>query len=252
MLTVDNAANILSSGVSVTRTYILEGLDCANCAAKIKTMDGVDDVSITFATKQLKLSAKNPDALSPQIQSVINAMEDGVTVVPKDAPQGGAPEAKKEMSEQRMSILSIAIGAVLFVVGEVMEHMGTPLPALLGALIVAYLILGGKVLLTAAKNIKEGQAFDEDFLMPIATLGTFAIAEYPETVGVILCSTAAVRIARSTSRISWQNVYFAMAVKLIVMLMGLFGLANMWIGVFADTGVSMLCLLNSVRIFRMK
>ena len=44
----------------------------------------------------------------------------------------------------------------------------------------------------------------------------------------------------------------ALVVKLIVMLMGLFGFANMWIAVFADTGVSMLCLLNSVRILRMK
>ena len=179
-----------SMGVSATKTYLLEGLDCANCAAKIeaklKEMDGVDDVSITFATKQLKLSAKNPDVLIPQIQSLINAMEDGVTVVPKDAPQSESPEAKKGMSEQKKSILSIAIGAVLFVVGEVMEHMGAPLPALLGVLIVAYLILGGKVLMTAAKNIKKGQVFDENFLMSIATLGAFAIAEYPEAVGVML------------------------------------------------------------------
>lgn len=179
-----------SMGVSATKTYLLEGLDCANCAAKIeaklKEMDGVDDVSITFATKQLKLSAKNPDALIPQIQSLINTMEDGVTVVPKDAPQSGSPEAKKGISEQKKSILSIAIGAVLFVVGEGMEHMGAPLPALLGVLIVAYLILGGKVLLTAAKNIKKGQVFDENFLMSIATLGAFAIAEYPEAVGVML------------------------------------------------------------------
>ena len=62
----------------------------------------------------------------------------------------------------------------------------------------------------------------------------------------------AVQIARNTRRISWQNVYFALAIKFIVMIMGLFGFANMWIAVFADTGVSMLCLLNSVRILRMK
>ena len=158
---MDDAANARTSGVSSIRAYILEGLDCANCAAKIeaklKTMDGVDDASITFATKQLKLSAKTPDALIPKIQSLINTMEDGVTVVPKDAPQSESPEAKKGMSEQKKSILSIAIGAVLFVVGEVMEHMGAPLPALLGVLIVAYLILGGKVLMTAAKNIKKGR-----------------------------------------------------------------------------------------------
>lgn len=58
----------------------------------------------------------------------------------------------------------------------------------------------------------------------------------------------AIDIARRTRRISWQNVYFALAVKLIVMVLGLMGYANMWIAVFADTGVSMLCLLNSIRI----
>ena len=53
-------------------------------------------------------------------------------------------------------------------------------------------------------------------------------------------------------RISWQNVYFALAVKLIVVVLGLMGYANMWIAVFADTGVSMLCLLNSIRILYRK
>ena len=46
--------------------------------------------------------------------------------------------------------------------------------------------------------------------------------------------------------------YFALAVKIIVMIMGLFGFANMWIAVFADTGVSMLCLINSMRILYRK
>ena len=61
-----------------------------------------------------------------------------------------------------------------------------------------------------------------------------------------------VEIARATRRISWQNVYFALAVKLAVMLLGLCGNANMWFAVFADTGVSMLCLLNSIRILYRK
>ena len=58
----------------------------------------------------------------------------------------------------------------------------------------------------------------------------------------------AIGIARRTRRISWQNVYFALAVKAVVMILGLMGYASMWIAVFADTGVSMLCLLNSIRI----
>ena len=60
----------------------------------------------------------------------------------------------------------------------------------------------------------------------------------------------ALRIARMTNNISWQNVVFALAVKIIVMIMGLFGFANMWLAVFADTGVSVICLLNSIRILR--
>ena len=179
-----------SMGVSATRIYILEGLDCANCAAKVeaklKEMDGVDDVSITFATRQMKLSAKDPDSLVPQIQSLINSMEDGITVVPKDTAKPSGAEKKEGMSEEKKALVSIIAGAVLFVAGEVMEHMGAPLPALLGVLIIAYLILGGKVLMTALKNIKKGQVFDENFLMSIATLGAFAIAEYPEAVGVML------------------------------------------------------------------
>ena len=179
-----------SMGISATRTYILEGLDCANCAAKVEArlreMEGVDDVSITFATKQMKLSAKDPDSLIPAVQAMINSMEDGITVVPKDSPKSTGQEAKKGMPEEKKAILSIAIGAVLFVVGEILEHIGAPLPVLLGVLIVAYLILGGKVLMTAVRNIKKGQVFDENFLMSIATLGAFAIAEYPEAVGVML------------------------------------------------------------------
>ena len=177
------------SGVSATKIYILEGLDCANCAAKIenrlKTMPGVDDAVITFATRQLRLSAKDPDALVPQVQALIDSMEDGVTLVPKDVPQAGEPE-EKGMSEEKKALLSIAIGAVLFVVGEVMEHLNAPAPILLGVLAVAYLILGGEVLATAFRNIKKGQVFDENFLMTIATLGAFAIGNYPEAVGVML------------------------------------------------------------------
>ena len=63
---------------------------------------------------------------------------------------------------------------------------------------------------------------------------------------------AAIDIAKATKRISWQNVYFALIIKFIVMVLGLVGFANMWLAVLADTGVSMLCLLNSFRILKRK
>ena len=59
-------------------------------------------------------------------------------------------------------------------------------------------------------------------------------------------------IAAETNKIAWQNVVFALAVKLIVMILGLFGHASMWLAVFADSGVAMLCVLNSVRLLYKK
>ena len=67
---------------------------------------------------------------------------------------------------------------------------------------------------------------------------TSAVGAIPESVS----------IARATGRIAMQNVVFALAVKLLVMVLGFTGFANMWLAVFADTGVAMLCVLNSIRI----
>lgn len=58
----------------------------------------------------------------------------------------------------------------------------------------------------------------------------------------------AIRIAKNTGRVAMQNVVFALAIKLLVMILGFAGHANMWMAVFADTGVAMLCVLNSVRV----
>ena len=57
----------------------------------------------------------------------------------------------------------------------------------------------------------------------------------------------ALAIAGRTARVAWQNVYFALAVKAIAMVLGLLGFASMWIAVFADSGVAMICVLNSIR-----
>lgn len=61
-----------------------------------------------------------------------------------------------------------------------------------------------------------------------------------------------IRISSNTIFIAWQNVVVALGVKILVMIMGLFGFANMWVAVFADTGVSILCILNSIRILYKK
>ena len=62
----------------------------------------------------------------------------------------------------------------------------------------------------------------------------------------------AIALAKETTRIAWQNVFFALAIKIIIMAAGLAGYASMWAAVFADTGVSILCVLNSIRILYKK
>ena len=62
----------------------------------------------------------------------------------------------------------------------------------------------------------------------------------------------ALQIAAETNRIAWQNVIFALAVKVAVMVLGLFGHASMWLAVFADSGVALLCVLNSIRMLYRK
>ena len=61
-----------------------------------------------------------------------------------------------------------------------------------------------------------------------------------------------IALSKETCQIAMQNVIFALAVKALVMILGLLGFANMWMAVFADTGVAMLCILNSIRILRRK
>jgi len=60
----------------------------------------------------------------------------------------------------------------------------------------------------------------------------------------------AIDIARFTKKIVWQNIVFALGIKAAVLILGAFGIANMWEAVFADVGVSVLAVLNAMRILR--
>lgn len=86
-----------------------------------------------------------------------------------------------------------------------------------------------------------------------AAMGTGADAAIEAADAVFMKSQVSaiadsIDIARSVNVIAMQNVIFALVVKAFVMILGLLGYANMWMAVFADTGVAMLCVLNSVRI----
>ncbi len=192
-----------SPGSTVTRTYTVENLGCANCAAKmekrISELSGITNATLTFATRQLRVTGKNPDSLFEEMQKICTAIEAPVKLVPRDTRPKSKdilnveeilPDARQvkpalNLSDKAKTVLGIALGAVLFIAGEILEHKGMDM-ASLAVLVVAYLILGGRIVLTAVKNLFKGQIFDENFLMSIATLGAFAIREYPEAVGVML------------------------------------------------------------------
>lgn len=61
-----------------------------------------------------------------------------------------------------------------------------------------------------------------------------------------------VKIARKTMRIVWENIIFALGVKVIILVLGAVGIANMWLAVFGDVGVLIIAILNAVRCMRVK
>ena len=78
------------------KVYILENLDCANCAAKIERklskLPELSDVSVTFATKQLRFAAEDPEAVLPKIRETIQSMEPDVEVVERTRSRRKAAE----------------------------------------------------------------------------------------------------------------------------------------------------------------
>lgn len=79
----------------------------------------------------------------------------------------------------------------------------------------------------------------------IETADVILQTDHPERI------VTALRISQATRRIVWQNIILALGVKLAVLLLGAFGMANMWEAVFADVGVALLAVLNSIRLLRM-
>ena len=62
----------------------------------------------------------------------------------------------------------------------------------------------------------------------------------------------AIKIARKCMRIVYENIWFAIGVKVICLILGAFGIANMWMAIFGDVGVLVLCILNAMRLLRRK
>ena len=62
----------------------------------------------------------------------------------------------------------------------------------------------------------------------------------------------AIHLARKTMRIVWQNIIFALGVKLLILVLAALGIASMWLAVFGDVGVAIIAILNAMRAMRVK
>ena len=179
-----------------SKIYILQNLGCAHCAAKmeekINNLPGVTAATITYTTKQLRLSAKDPDKFLPEVQKICASIESEVKVVSRDELEKAKKQASaeghshEEEGDDKKELACIISGAILFAIGIILNHTIDNALATFIIFAIAYVILGGEILVKAAKNISHGQVFDENFLMGVATLAAFAIHDFPEAVGVML------------------------------------------------------------------
>ena len=165
----------------------IEGLDCPNCAAKVErkinTLEGIKEATVDFLGKKIVVLADeiSENELVELIQTEVDKIEDGVKVF---VPKVQAGESSSEEEDTGKIKKKLLIGGILFVLGIFVPK--TLFIPKLAIFLVSYLVIGGDVLLSAFKNILNGQVFDENFLMAIATIGAFAIGEYPEGVAVML------------------------------------------------------------------
>ena len=166
-------------------TYILENLGCANCAAKmerkIKELPEVETAVITFATKQLIVVEKDhvqADDLLTKIQKICTSIESQVAVKVKEENIQKEKQKVSVWMEHKTDILALAGGILFFAVGMITN--------VTMIYVLAYLLLGTIIILTALKNLTKGRIFDENFLMSVATIAAFLIGDYAEAVGIML------------------------------------------------------------------
>ncbi|MDR1482132.1 MAG: cadmium-translocating P-type ATPase [Synergistaceae bacterium] len=170
-----------------TKSVWLLGLDCADCAAKIERavggLPGIRTAAVDVMAQKLTItaddSAKLP-ALLRRASRIVLEIEPEVKISYAERRDSENADLERRSWLKRAEIGS---GVILFVAGVLSDF---PWQAELAIFLASYLLVGGEVIWRALKNISRGQVFDENFLMSVATIGAFAIGEYPEGVAVML------------------------------------------------------------------
>lgn len=172
-------------------TLGIKGLECPQCAAKIEhNLNALDEIKAATVDVLGKKIVINPNKkfssedITKLVQKEVDRVEEGVTVLMPNS----AIEEDEEIEETEENFKSIRnrfiLGAIILA-AAIFVPKNLFVPRLI-LFLISYFTVGYDVLFKAVKNIKKGQIFDENFLMAIATLGAFAIKEFPEAVSVML------------------------------------------------------------------
>ena len=119
-----------------TKIYMLENLGCAHCAAKMEEkigeLSGIEEAVITYATKQLRVTAENPDSYMEEIQKICSAIESQVKVVPRELKIKSSDENVKTDDKKEFGDLPVILaGAIMFMAGNLLGHLEMELPSLI-------------------------------------------------------------------------------------------------------------------------
>ena len=163
------------------KEYVLRGIDCGNCAAKIERavnqLEQVESATVNLIAQKLILETKSEDGIDKEIIDLVDAIEPGIEVI-SEKKEEALPEKRDWAKELLLAV------TILFAFGFFLpeEYFWIRLVYYL----TLYIIIGHKVLIKMVQNIQRGNIFDENFLMSIATLGAFLLGEFPEAVAVML------------------------------------------------------------------
>jgi len=175
------------------RAFVLEGLDCPNCAAKIEGVIGdlpcITRSTVNFINTTLRIEheADCHCDIAAKINKIVHDLEPEVSVVSKDDARASEAKKKNVYDSAKWGVIRLICGAAIYGTALIISRiLLLPPYAELALFVVSFAVLGGDVVSKAVKNILKGRVFDENFLMSVATIGAFIIGEYPEAAGVML------------------------------------------------------------------
>ncbi len=188
-------------------SYAIDELHCSNCANKIDSHlakeDWAKDSVLDFVNKKIHVTVDGSlsygETMS-RIQAIVHKYEPDVSVLDIEkkavSSQGhthdhshshdhGHEDSDKSFFQRYGGKI---IGAVIFFSAIILPMLGLKAPETLrfGTFAAAYVLIGGDVVRKSLRNIRNGQIFDENFLMTVASLGAFALGEAAEGVAVML------------------------------------------------------------------